>query len=314
MTRKQLLRFTPIGTKVEAEEESLILRLISKYPIIFFSLLVAAVVKLWWDFDAGIPTAKDKLEQSGQFGDSFGKLNTLFSGLAFAAIVAALFLQRLDVSNTLKSVRQQLKLAQLAQANNTEAIARFFDTAEMREVRATAHEIRVLFMSADFDRSSWAMHWVNSCNVKDEFSDPIFIRRMRATSRLIEYYSSLLHHLKNLNPSDQAKLAPNLTQRYYWQFWRGYLLGLSRIVHQVYCGEIGTKGKQYPLPTWIADLRTLDGVCGMEAYNPLQHPVDKWNRLALFEVFGIRDAAMDDGKSFPSRVRSSADQAPVNQT
>jgi hypothetical protein len=43
--------------------------------------------------------------ERGQFGDSFGWLNTLFSGLAFAALVATLFMQK----NELELQRQDLE-------------------------------------------------------------------------------------------------------------------------------------------------------------------------------------------------------------
>lgn len=41
-----------------------------------------------------IPSAPDKL---GTFGDSYGALNTLFSGLAFAVLILSLFLQRKEL-------------------------------------------------------------------------------------------------------------------------------------------------------------------------------------------------------------------------
>ena len=44
--------------------------------------------------------------EAGQFGDMFGALNSLFSGLAFAGVVLAIVLQ----SNELKLQRKELKL------------------------------------------------------------------------------------------------------------------------------------------------------------------------------------------------------------
>ena len=46
------------------------------------------------------------LAERGQFGDSFGAVNALFSGLAFAGLISALFLQR----NELQLQREELRL------------------------------------------------------------------------------------------------------------------------------------------------------------------------------------------------------------
>ncbi len=54
----------------------------------------------------------------GQFGDTFGALNALFSGLAFAGVIYTILLQRKE----LKLTREELKKAAEAQTKSEEAL------------------------------------------------------------------------------------------------------------------------------------------------------------------------------------------------
>lgn len=63
----------------------------------------------------------------GQFGDMFGSLNTLFSGLAFAGVVYAIFLQRRDLElqrEELKLTREELKRTAEAQEKSERALTK----------------------------------------------------------------------------------------------------------------------------------------------------------------------------------------------
>lgn len=69
-------------------------------------ILILVVIILWaasfWAIHAHYPT----LEQRGQFGDLFGAVNSLFTGLAFAGLIATIFLQK----DELALQREELKL------------------------------------------------------------------------------------------------------------------------------------------------------------------------------------------------------------
>ncbi|MBE0599481.1 MAG: hypothetical protein IH614_19755 [Desulfuromonadales bacterium] len=61
----------------------------------------------------------------GQFGDMFGAVNALFSGLAFAGVVLAIVLQRQELSlqrEELKMTREELKRSAEAQEKSEEAL------------------------------------------------------------------------------------------------------------------------------------------------------------------------------------------------
>ena len=58
------------------------------------------------------PLSDLSISKSGTFGDSFGLLNALFSGLAFAGLIVAILLQREELSlqrQELKETRAELK-------------------------------------------------------------------------------------------------------------------------------------------------------------------------------------------------------------
>lgn len=50
------------------------------------------------------------LEVGEQFGDSFGAINSLFSGLAFAGLIIAIYLQKLELEQTRNEVSRTLQV------------------------------------------------------------------------------------------------------------------------------------------------------------------------------------------------------------
>lgn len=68
----------------------------------FAFLIVAAVAILWWFLPPVLPAFLDLpysgVEERGQFGDSFGSVNSLFTGLAFAILIWTALLQRKELS------------------------------------------------------------------------------------------------------------------------------------------------------------------------------------------------------------------------
>lgn len=69
-------------------------------------LFLVVIISLWIGNIFFIPKLYPNVAERGQFGDMFGGLNALFSGLAFWGILFAIFLQRED----LKLQREDLQL------------------------------------------------------------------------------------------------------------------------------------------------------------------------------------------------------------
>lgn len=53
------------------------------------------------------PISQYSIEKAGQLGDSFGILNSLFSGLGFIALVLTIYLQQQDFRNSKKEIEKQ---------------------------------------------------------------------------------------------------------------------------------------------------------------------------------------------------------------
>jgi hypothetical protein len=83
-------------------------RSIFQIALVLASILAAYTfffIVLVWDLPA--IAIFDKM-RDGTFGDSFGTLNTLFSGLAFSGVLITIFIQRIDLLETRQlSVKQQ---------------------------------------------------------------------------------------------------------------------------------------------------------------------------------------------------------------
>jgi hypothetical protein len=91
--------------------------------------LLALIVFVW----AASAALLFNYEERGSFGDMFGAINSLFSGLAFATLIYTAWMQRKELSlqrTELALTRTELKgqRAELALQNSTSALQRFENT------------------------------------------------------------------------------------------------------------------------------------------------------------------------------------------
>ncbi len=63
---------------------------------------------------ATVPISVLSIEKAGQFGDSFGVITGLFSGLAFSGVLVTLYLQREEMKRSVQEHSQNTKLTALA--------------------------------------------------------------------------------------------------------------------------------------------------------------------------------------------------------
>ena len=93
-------------------------------PIIGIVIFTTWISAPWWvSFFPGIGS----VERKGQFGDSFGGLNALFSGFAFLGVIYAILLQREQIqlqSKELKAQRKELKLQRKELHNSVNELTR----------------------------------------------------------------------------------------------------------------------------------------------------------------------------------------------
>lgn len=105
-------------------------------------LLALAVVILW--VLCGIVLYR--LPERGTFGDMFGTVNALFSGLAFVGVIYAIYLQRNELElqrEELRSTRLELARSAVAQENSEEALRRQVQAAEYSQRIAAINNMLV---------------------------------------------------------------------------------------------------------------------------------------------------------------------------
>ena len=76
-----------------------------------FWLVVLAVLLAWLAAGAAVWFSLGGLTERGQFGDMFGAVNALFSGLAMAGVIYAVYLQRTELvlqRHELKAQREEM--------------------------------------------------------------------------------------------------------------------------------------------------------------------------------------------------------------
>jgi hypothetical protein len=103
------------ATSVDAKAESLR----------SFGLIAAGVVATLVVYAVAIMLVVSGWQERGQFGDMFGAANTLFSGLAFTALVYALLLQRTELGLQ----RTELSLTRAELSKQSEAQTQQAQTA-----------------------------------------------------------------------------------------------------------------------------------------------------------------------------------------
>lgn len=87
--------------------------------------VVVAIVVVWAGVAIGAFFALPNWEARGQFGDVFGAVNALFSGLAFAGLITAILLQREDLElqrEELTLTRKELSRSAQAQEQSEAAL------------------------------------------------------------------------------------------------------------------------------------------------------------------------------------------------
>ena len=92
-------------------------------PLKVFAVVTGGVFAFWlvWGWVIG-PWLAPQLSERGLLGDSFGALNTLFAGLAFAGVIAALVMQMTE----LRLQREELKLLRAEHAQQRELLEERF--------------------------------------------------------------------------------------------------------------------------------------------------------------------------------------------
>lgn len=214
----------------------------STVPSMFVAIAACLFVLLLWGGNYTIAKLYIPLSDRGTFGDMFGAVNSLFTGLAFAALIYAVHLQRREVSlltqelqgnKTLwleqqKATQEQLKLLHKQQFESTffNLLRIFCDIVENIDLRsggsitAQGKDVFPIFLQrirtdADFKNQAHYKTHPRTVWAEDAYSN--FYNE--TSSDLGHYFRTLYNLYKFVNESD----LPERQQRIYTNLIRAQL-------------------------------------------------------------------------------------------
>ncbi len=113
--------------------------------------LVVSVVVIWIGGSLAIVAGLDSWPERGQFGDLFGSVNALFSGLAFAGLLYTIHLQSQELSlqrEELALQRKEMSLSREELANQAR-VQRALFLATVGQIRVSALQAEVQALEMD---------------------------------------------------------------------------------------------------------------------------------------------------------------------
>ena len=114
-------------------------------------LKASLLVTIIWAISAlGLVLTVNDFSKSGTFGDSFGVLNTLFSGLAFAGIIVTVKIQNDDMREQRKELQKQKKAAQVYHRERM-FLMLLDEFKKSRERRFSIADVRLILRECLFD-------------------------------------------------------------------------------------------------------------------------------------------------------------------
>ena len=130
-----------------------------------FIVIVISVLVMWGGSLLGLIHIFPSWEIRGQFGDLFGSINSLFSGLAFAALIYTIYLQRKELElqrNELSMQRQEMALQREEMVKSREELAeqakiqrdQFAASVASLKAQAIIANIEALKVEGDVPQSS----------------------------------------------------------------------------------------------------------------------------------------------------------------
>jgi hypothetical protein len=149
----------------------------------WFVVAVVAVFVMWAGYGFVISSVVRTPEERGLFGDEFGALNTLFAGLAFAAFLVALLLQKesIDIqADELRHQRNELKETQLVLKEQKDQLKLQSDTMKLQAFESTFFQLLGLYNETVNDLS-------------DESADKNYFSR--AMAELMDEYRKAEPHM-----------------------------------------------------------------------------------------------------------------------
>jgi hypothetical protein len=175
--------------------------------VFFFALWLASGFAVWWVF----PDWKTR----GTFGDMFGGINALFSGIALAGVVIAIIFQRQELRlqrRELEMTRQELRRSSESQLRNLhiELLKLSIEHPELATVwpRDLAPE-----GEEDFSRYMYVnlilqhMETLHRVGVLDDNGLNLELRHLFESEHFIEFWSRTREFRKKIRETDPSRVS-----------------------------------------------------------------------------------------------------------
>jgi hypothetical protein len=213
------------------------------------------IVTLWIALFSLLLFSEFDLQTAGQFGDTFGFLNTLFSGLAFIGIIAALIFQINELRQ--ERIDRTLELFQVSRIEH------------MYKARSVARRARIKWFTSDEYRKKLLSNFFPkkvddlTCLTRSEVAE------RRAILDLLEFYSLLAYH----PGSDEIVRAFT----FYFPSWRGFLRSFIEEYSKAYDAMNLSEDEQQQIPKrmWGKQIEKLEGRLGLPPYDQNKHFLDR---------------------------------------
>lgn len=192
MNEEQLIQYLGLETKskkalakAEKEREEIeAARKEQRKGLWLLVTLVVITVSVWFAYWGLIDVSLDSADRGG-WGDKFGGLNALFTGVAFGALVYSLYMQRKD----LQSQRKQLKL-QLEELELQRKELRL----TRREIKQQAEEMRGQKEQLELQAKEMAMQREQN---QIQQLNTIFFQLLESHERFIDSISEFTHRVES---------------------------------------------------------------------------------------------------------------------
>lgn len=214
-------------------------------------------------------------EDWGQFGDFFNVLNTLFSGLAFGAIVVTLFISRADFRASLIEIstaaKAQKVIAEEARRGRVEKYAQiyqFFNSQDMYISRNNMWKVAIGSWFKD-EKVRSRLNWYSSYCIDNP--DKVSDQDIKECSFIFDFYS----YLYQIYKEDHEQLIVNM-KRYYYPAWRGFLLSFIAVSTRSFRDFSENDGEaNIHLDSRFEDILQIDRICFKNKFNPFRNPYYK---------------------------------------
>lgn len=208
-------------------------------------------------------TRAENLDKYGQFGDVFGSLNVLFSGLAFSGVIAALILQ----------VYQMRHLSETTEKERIDRTLELFQTFRLEDMytaRSTAWKARTKWFTDPKYRKRQIDHLFphSLAPIGDQVTLAEDSEERKAIYDMLEFYSMLAYH----PGSDDILKSFN----FYYPWWRGFLKSFIEEYNKRYdsLGFSEDQQQQLPKMAWVVNISKLEERLGLPPYEQEKHPLD----------------------------------------